>query len=188
MNKYYVYKHINTNGEVFYIGSNHRAGNPLRAYNFIQRSKLWKENSKPGFTVEIVKYFSDREECVKYEHKLIHYYHDIGQCKACKEDRRGKNNGMHGYKWKNGTHPMFGSEGGFKNKSHSKEIKLQIRESNPNRHIIYQFDLNNNLIREYLSLRQVEEITGYNRKTISKRCIDEKSYKGFYWRKNNNES
>ena len=183
MKKYYVYKHINPNGDVFYVGSNHRAGNPHRAYNFVQRSKLWKETAQPGFTVEIVKYFEDKTECVRYEHKLIHYYHEIGQCTACLEDRRGKNNGRYGSKWEKGKHPMLGSEGGFKGKNHDEETKLQIRTSNPNRHDIQQLDLNGHLVYKYLSLRQVEEKTGFNRKTISKRCKDGKPYMNYYWRK-----
>lgn len=182
LEKYYVYKHVNPNGEVFYVGSNHRAGDPNRAYNFIQRTSLWKELMQDGFTVEIVKYFKDKKECVAYEHELIHYYHDLGQALASLEDRRGKRNGRYGSTWIEGTHPMLNSQGGFYNKKHNEKTKLSIRTSNPNRHSINQYDINGNFIRSYLSLREVEEITGFNRKTISKRCKDNKSYKNYYWR------
>lgn len=49
-NKYYVYSHLNSKGEVFYIGK----GKDKRAWNKAGRSEAWKVCAKNGFSVDIL--------------------------------------------------------------------------------------------------------------------------------------
>ncbi|WP_415337002.1 NUMOD3 domain-containing DNA-binding protein [Clostridium perfringens] len=94
--KYYVYRHF-IGENTFYVGS--AQGNENRAYQKTSRPKKWYEivNGNNGeYEVEILEYFSNRSEAKKREIEVIHYYHDLGQAEASKEDFRGKNNPMYG--------------------------------------------------------------------------------------------
>lgn len=47
---------------------------------------------------------------------------------------------------------------------------------------IYQYDINNNLLKTYGSLRDVEKLTGIDRKQVSKNIKNNTIYKGYYWK------
>ena len=81
------------------------------------------------------------------------------------------------------------TEGGdgsnWTNKKHSEETKIKCKMNHPYRKPIIQYDMNMNIINEYVSLRDVERETGIDRRHISKCCRNLKSYKtagGFYWK------
>lgn len=115
---YVIYGHFIDNVCV-YVGSNCRKGDENRPYDFINRTKFYKEITKnKKIEVRILKKFPDiivnpnelNGFVQSEEMKMIKYYHDKGEAIASKQDYREKNN------------PMFG-------KKHTKESIRKNRES-----------------------------------------------------------
>lgn len=64
-----VYKHLDNNGKVFYIG----CGHPDRAHNKIARTDIWKGIANKGYSVEIVDVLPELE-AKDLERSLIKQY------------------------------------------------------------------------------------------------------------------
>ena len=64
---YYVYKHYDFNGELFYVGK----GSNKRAWCKQGRSLEWQERATNGFTVEIVAENLQERDALHLEHCLI---------------------------------------------------------------------------------------------------------------------
>ena len=69
---FYVYQHLRLDNNIpFYIGK----GCKDRAFRVKRNNKGWNNIvNKVGFKVEIIKYFEDEDQAIKYEHKLINSY------------------------------------------------------------------------------------------------------------------
>lgn len=133
-NKYYVYRHY-IGDNTFYVGK----GSKDRAY-VTRRSSKWHEfvNGRE-YEIEIVKYFDNNKEALKFEEELTQYYKNLGQCEtnisigAKRDDvtkrkiskaQSGENNSMFGVS-------RYGEENPFYGKTHSSETKAKIRNSLP---------------------------------------------------------
>ncbi|WP_422123721.1 hypothetical protein DHX103_02610 [Planococcus sp. X10-3] len=92
MNNYYVYAHkIPLQGDIFYIGSNYRAGNFRRAYGLNSRPEKWKQEVKRHnnlYDVEILAVFDNRQDALKYELKMMKYYQENKNWCWCNGENR----------------------------------------------------------------------------------------------------
>lgn len=82
---------------------------------------------------------------------------------------------------------LNGTEGGdgydWTGRKHSDYSKFKNKINSPSRKSIAQFDLNGNLIGEYLSLREAGQITGINKSHISRVCRGiQKTSGGYIWK------
>lgn len=73
---FYVYQHLRLDNNIpFYIGK----GCKDRAFRIKRNNKGWNNIvNKVGFKVEIIKYFEDEDQAIKYEHELIDSYRSQG--------------------------------------------------------------------------------------------------------------
>jgi hypothetical protein len=73
---FYVYQHLRLDNNIpFYIGK----GCKDRAFRTKRNNKGWNNIvNKVGFKVEIIKYFKDENQAIKYEHELINNYRTQG--------------------------------------------------------------------------------------------------------------
>ena len=88
-----------------------------------------------------------------------------------------------GFKLKNETEGGDGTD--WTGKKHRKESVLKMKMNHPLRKVIYQYDLDNNLIDEFLSIHDASNKTGSYRGHISKCCKKIKKYNtvgGYYFR------
>jgi len=88
-----------------------------------------------------------------------------------------------GFKLKNETEGGDGYD--WTGKKHKKESVVKMKMNHPLRKSICQYDLNGNLINEFLSSHDAEKETGLHRGHISKCCKKIKNYNtvgGFYFR------
>ena len=69
---FYVYQHLRLDNNIpFYVGK----GCKDRAFRIKRNNKGWNNIvNKVGFKVEIIKYFKDEDQAIKYEHELINSY------------------------------------------------------------------------------------------------------------------
>jgi hypothetical protein len=76
VNMFYVYQHLRLdNNKPFYVGK----GCKDRAWRKKRNNKGWNNIvNKIGFKVEILEYFNDEIQAIKYEHKLIDGYRKQG--------------------------------------------------------------------------------------------------------------
>jgi hypothetical protein len=78
---YYIYLHITNDGIVFYVGKGTDQGNLIfERSKHTERTKFWKNVSKKGYTVEIVRVFNSEKEAFDKEKELIKHYgrRDLG--------------------------------------------------------------------------------------------------------------
>jgi len=77
MKKFYLYKHIDTNGIPFYIGKGtvnqnftFKSKRYARARSSAYRNNEWREIAKNGYTIEIIGEFNDLREVLSKENEL----------------------------------------------------------------------------------------------------------------------
>lgn len=72
---YYIYKHYDLDGNLFYVGKGTKGSNKkypyARAHSKSNRNKNWEIKAKNGFYVEILKEFKSEKECIIEELVLI---------------------------------------------------------------------------------------------------------------------
>lgn len=84
--EYYTYQHRDINGYIFYVGC--ATTNPEkrgvraklgRAYSTFGHCELWDRISDRGYSVEILKKFSNRQDAFDHERELIAKYRNEGE-------------------------------------------------------------------------------------------------------------
>ena len=72
----------------------------------------------------------------------------------------------------------------FNNLYNNRQEKINIKLRNVIKgKVILQYDLNNNFIKEWRSLREIARATGFSRTEINKVCRNERlSYNNYYWK------
>jgi hypothetical protein len=68
VNEYVVYAHFDKDNICFYVGF---SGNKNRPYTKSGRNKIWIDFAKNGFSVEILKTFTDKNEALIFEKQEI---------------------------------------------------------------------------------------------------------------------
>lgn len=78
---YYLYRHLDLNGNTFYIGKSTKNGTKYnghaRAYAKSGRNADWEKIAKLGYTVEILEYIENEQDALDKEIELIE------QCSSC---------------------------------------------------------------------------------------------------------
>lgn len=167
-NNYYVYVHKVKNGDIFYVGQG-------KGYRYKQkegRTASWLEvynNNK--CEVIIVKNNLTKNESLLLEAKLIKQY-----------GRKDKNLGTL-VNQNDGGQSSKGEDNYFYNKPLYKEDNGNYNnkyEKNPLSIPIYKLNLSGEIVKEYASATQAEEVDNYCRKCISSCCKKKrKLHKGF---------
>lgn len=141
MKKFYVYKYFfKSSGEVFYISK----GTGLRYLEKKKRNEYFKNivNAYPD-DIDVIKIYDNLEEneAFKIEYDLIHYYWNIGQCKAnFHEGGRGGNTGNYdspsrSKKLSDFAKTRIGKLNPMYGKTHTKEAVEKIRKANIGKHL-----------------------------------------------------
>lgn len=91
---FYTYIHRTSDNVIFYVGK----GSKLRAWNFTQRTKQWKQIAgSKGVNVDICAYWQDEDDALSHERLLISCMNDLG-IKLCNLSEGGTK-GPTGYKY-----------------------------------------------------------------------------------------
>lgn len=204
---YYLYRHIRLDkNEVFYIGIGKLAKNAKltsieseyyrRAYSKTSRNRYWKNIIKSSdYEVEVLLDSDSRNFIKQKEREFIKLYGrrdlKLGTLVNMTDGGEGKEGVINS---KITISKM--SESAKKNITKERKIQLlrQLEKNHSTRgkfgknHYnsikVYQYSLNNSLIKEWDSLMDIKRELGYNISHISQ-CINNKrsTSKGFIWRK-----
>ena len=200
--KYYVYHWVRKDiNEPLYVGkgTGNRAGHK-------KSNKGWKNiTSKVECFWEIIKYFDDEQTAYLYEHTLIEEYKKLGykiinQTEYSKgggtwaytdevkqrqsENRKGKGLGPRSEEWKqNISKANKGRNILWADKIGDALRGVPKNYPNPNKKIIYQYDINNNLINQYNSAAEAGKALNKSGNSIAD-CASgrQKTAYGFVWK------
>jgi stalled ribosome alternative rescue factor ArfA len=200
--KYYVYHWVRKDiNEPFYVGkgTGNRAGRK-------KSNKGWKNiTSKVECFWEILKYFDDEQKAYLYEHTLIEKYKKLGykiinQTEYSKggntwaytdevkqrqsKNRKGKGLGPRSEEWKqNISKANKGRNILWANKIGDALRGIPKNYPNPNKKIIYQYDINNNLINQYNSAAEAGKALNKSGNSIADCAAGrQKTAYGFKWK------
>lgn len=168
-----VYLHYYDNEKFpFYVGQ----GTIQRAFNFISRNKLWKDKVKDlsKIKVDIFKIDISVEESINFEKELIDKYKRI-------EDGGSLVNGNDGDTaiGKSGSENYFYDKHLFGKDNGNYGNKY---ESNPNSIPILQIDILGNIVKEWSSATEAEEIGGFHSGPIGGCCYGKRHiHAGYQW-------
>lgn len=196
--RYCVYFHVNKKtSAVFYVGM----GNKRRPYMTQGRNKWWRSIVKKyGYDITIVHDNLKWEDAIDLE---ISYIASIGRRDLNKGTlvnlTDGGDGAPHGHTpWNKGipmsietkrklSESMSGEGNPNYGKPCSDERKAKITESNKLVQVkpVLQYTKTNEFVREYVSIKEASEITGFNKTTIGKCCRGTHSIKsvgGYVWK------
>jgi len=171
--KYYLYRHIDLTTKIpFYIGVGTKVESFAhknqyhRAYNKTQRNKDWKSFIDfNDYDVEILLESNSRDFIFDKEIEFIKLYGrvDLGTGILLNKTSGGE-------KVNNVVIDI-------EHLKRASKISAKSREK-----IIYQYNLNGNLINIFNSALEIKEKFGYSHKSVSKCCLGNlRSYKGYCW-------
>ena len=200
--KYYVYHWVRKDiNEPFYVGkgTGNRAGHK-------KSNKGWKNiTSKVECFWEILKYFDDEQKAYLYEHTLIEEYKKLGykiinqtkysegggtwaytdEVKQCQsENRKGKGLGPRSEEWKqNISKANKGRNILWANKIGDALRGIPKNYPSPNKKVIYQYDINDNLINQYNSAAEAGKALNKSGNSITDCAAGrQKTSYGFKWK------
>jgi hypothetical protein len=189
-NNIVVYRHVRLDtNEVFYIG----IGNQRRAFRKDGRSKFWRRIiDKTDYRVDIL--FDDLtwEEACEKEIEFIQLYGrrnlNTGTLVNLTNGGEGANGAVRTKETKDKMRKPKSDEHKEKisntktGKSLSEYHKFRIKEGSTVKKIVLQIDLDDNIVKEWNSLRDVE-LGGFKHQHVYRVCKGtRKHHKGFKWK------